>query len=63
MLWRYRKEIIDKYNKTFDTQQANLNTALLPFVSGSALRRLQNAIGYDIAPASPTDEITVYKEF
>lgn len=46
VLWRYRRELIAAYHKRYETQGATFTTALLPHVSGSALRRLQDAIGY-----------------
>ncbi len=46
ILWRYRDEIFAANRREFGTPQATLTSALLPRMHGSALRRLQNAIGY-----------------
>jgi len=46
VLWQFRGKLIAEYNTRFDTTGATLTTALLPYVSGSAERRLQDAIGY-----------------
>jgi len=51
VLWRHREEIIAQYHAMYGGRGANLLTALLPHVGGSAQRRLQDAIGYDIRPA------------
>ncbi len=52
IIWRFREQIIVGYNNRYGTRGANLLTALLPHTSGSAHRRLQDAIGYDIRRAS-----------
>jgi hypothetical protein len=51
-LWRHRQEIIDQYESGYGTKGANFLTALIPHVSGAALRRIQDAIGYQAVPAS-----------
>jgi hypothetical protein len=51
VFWDIRRRIIDEYNTTYQTRRANLTTALLPHVTGSAHRRLQDAIGYRCVPA------------
>jgi hypothetical protein len=50
ILWQHRQEIIDQYDSGYGTKGANLLTALIPHVSGSALRRIQDAIGYETVP-------------
>jgi len=51
VIWRFRRELIAEYEAAFGTRGANIVTALLPHVSGSALRRLQDAVGYKPVPA------------
>jgi hypothetical protein len=46
ILWPYRKPLIEKYERQYQTVGTNFTTALLPYVKGPALRRLQDAIGY-----------------
>lgn len=51
VLWRLRKRLIGDYNRTYGTKGATLATALGPYLSGSARRRLEDAIGYACFPA------------
>ncbi len=51
ILWRYREALIEDYHRTYGTEGANLTTALLRYVSGSAHRRLQDSIGYRPVPS------------
>lgn len=51
VLWGMRDRIIGQYESTYGTQGARLSTALLPYVSSAAARRLRNAIGYDCVSA------------
>jgi len=53
VLWQYRSRLIDAHHRKYATRGANLATALLPYLEGSAHRRLQDAVGYRIAPARP----------
>ncbi|HDY65901.1 MAG TPA: hypothetical protein ENH84_06690 [Phycisphaerae bacterium] len=46
VFWKYREEILADYARDGGGPQATLTTALLSQVSGSALRRLQDAVGY-----------------
>ena len=46
VIWRYRKFIIQQYEKNYKTSEVDLTTALAPFVCGSATHKLQNAVGY-----------------
>jgi len=57
VLWRFRRRIIDDYHVRYNTRGATLTTALLPSMSGSPLRRLQDAIGYRCVPAPPCKRI------
>ena len=54
VLWQYRMKLTGKHNSDYRTEGANLLTALGPYVTGSARRKLQNAIGYEIVPAPPS---------
>ena len=45
-VWAVRARLIEDYERTYRTQGATLNTALLPHVSGIAAFRLQNVVGY-----------------
>ncbi len=45
-MWQFRDMLIRRYNETYHTEGADFITALLPYVEGSPLRRLQDAIGY-----------------
>jgi hypothetical protein len=47
VVWRYRKQILDYYADHYGQVKATLTTAMLPVVSESALRRLQDAVGYE----------------
>jgi len=46
VLWQYRNRLLEAHRAAYGTQGANLTSALLPYVEGSAHRRLQDAIGY-----------------
>ncbi len=46
VLWKYRDSIQAEYLKKYAAPEATFTTALLPLVSGSATRRLQDAVGY-----------------
>jgi hypothetical protein len=46
VLWRFREAILADNRRQYGTPEPTLTTALLPLVHGSALRRLQDAIGY-----------------
>jgi hypothetical protein len=47
VIWKYRERYIQSYRRTFGAKgEVSLLTALLPVTSGSAHRRLQNAVGY-----------------
>jgi hypothetical protein len=62
VLWRLRERIIGQYEQAYQTQGAMLSTALLPHVSGSARRRLHNAVGYDCVPAPSKCEPALVEE-
>jgi len=47
VIWQHRNMLKQKYREKFEgTEDISLVTALLPMTSGSAHRRLQNALGY-----------------
>ncbi len=46
VLWHYRQRLIDEYQKTYHAQGATLQTALMPYAKGPALRWLHDATGY-----------------
>ena len=54
VLWQYRRRLIAEHNRVYGARGANLTTALLPYVTGSAHRRLQDAVGYHATPARPS---------
>ena len=58
-LWPFRQEMIDAYNRTYHTHGATMLSALLPYVKGSALRRLQDAVGYEWTPAPPRQDLVL----
>ncbi|GAF79424.1 unnamed protein product [marine sediment metagenome] len=62
VVWRFAQDIIDNHNKTYGTVGATLTTALLSYVTGSAHRRLQNAIGYTPIAARRCGKLAVVKD-
>ncbi len=46
VLWQFRDKLIGEYDRRYRTQGATLITALLACTTGSAHRRLQEALGY-----------------
>lgn len=50
VLWELRQHIRDLYASTYGTRNVAFQTALLPYVQGSAARRVQDAIGYRVQP-------------
>ncbi|MBI5723851.1 MAG: hypothetical protein HZA50_07835 [Planctomycetes bacterium] len=62
ILWFFREDLIDTYQTTCGTTGATLTTALLPYVHDSALRRLQDVIGYKVKPAKSSKILAVLKE-
>jgi len=53
MIWEFREKLIADYERKHRTVDAMFVTALLSYTTGSAHRRLQDAIGYAAAPAAP----------
>ncbi len=62
VLWQYRSQLIEDYQSTYGTDGANMTTALLRYVEGSAHRRLQNAVGYRQAPAESSLLLALLKD-
>jgi hypothetical protein len=62
VIWQYRQRLIDEYQSRYHTQDAMFSTALLPYVHGSAMRRLQDAVGYACVEASPRTGVAVIKD-
>lgn len=62
VLWRYRETLIEDYNRTYRTEGANLTTALLRYVDGSAQRRLQDAVGYRPVLAGASLLVALFEE-
>ena len=62
VLWQYRSRLIEAHHKTYATRGANLTTVLLPFVEGSAHRRLQDAIGYRCVKAGSSLLVALFEE-
>jgi len=46
VIWQYRDDFVRFYERRYGAKGVTLTTALLPLVSGSAQRRLQNAVGF-----------------
>ncbi len=61
VLWDFRKDLISEYESSYGTEGATFITALLPHTSGSAQRRLQDAVGYRSAPAGQSLLLAVLK--
>jgi hypothetical protein len=45
-VWRYRDGLVTAWNRRFATRGGTMQSALLPYLTGSAERRLQDAVGY-----------------
>ena len=63
VIWRYRDRLIDEHNAGCRTCEANLTTALLLYTTGSADRRLQDAVGFRSVRADETDDIARAEDF
>lgn len=57
VLWRVRQRILSEYRRKYDARGASLLTALLPHASTATTRRLQDAVGYEVAPAKRRSRI------
>ena len=62
VLWRWRDWLIAQHHQMYRTRGAVLSTALLPYVTGSASRRLQDAVGYANVPARPSGRLALTKQ-
>jgi hypothetical protein len=61
VLWSLEEKLRKSHDATWNTQGSTLTTALLPYISGSAHRRLQDAIGYRCVPAPAACELALEK--
>ena len=52
VLWQFRDRLLAAHRARYGVEGATLATALLPYVTGSPHRRLQNAIGYRLVEAT-----------
>jgi len=57
LLWVLRERLIAEHHRKYRTEGATLTTALLPYTTGSARRRLQDAIGYRCVPGKRADDV------
>lgn len=62
VLWQWRDWLIAEHHRMYRTRGAVLSTALLPYVTGSGARRLQDAIGYANVCARPSGRLAVVKQ-
>jgi len=63
ILWRYRRRLLEAHAETYGAEGASLVTALLPYVSGSAHRRLQEVVGFPSRRARPDRSLAVSREY
>ncbi len=61
-MWQFRDMLIRRYNEKYHTEGADFITALLPYLEGSPLRRLQDAIGYQCVRRQKTWLHSLLKE-
>jgi hypothetical protein len=62
VLWQYRRQLLEQHRKDYGAAGATFTTALLPYVGGSAHRRLQEAVGYPCRPAAPSRALAVARK-
>lgn len=62
-MWRLRAQLVSRYNQRYDTHQARLATALMPHLRGAALRRLQDATGYQESAAARSNFLALPEKF
>jgi hypothetical protein len=62
VLWQCRQELLERHRTSYGADEVTFTTALLPYVSGSAHRRLQDAIGYRCVRARSDRALAVTKE-
>jgi len=58
-LWARRDELIRRHHETHGTSGATLLTALLPWTTGLAHHRIQDAMGYRCVPAGPGSRLAL----
>ena len=62
VLWQYREPLLQRYRGQYGDIGATFTTVLLRYVTGSAHRRLQEAVGYPCLPAPPSRALAVKDE-
>jgi hypothetical protein len=58
-LWQFQQKLRDAHNARYHLRDTTLATALLPYATGRAQRRLQDALGYRAAEAHPSMLVAV----
>ncbi len=59
VLWRFRVDLVETYQRRDGAEAATFITALLPHVEGAALRRLQDAVGYKALQAPQEESLAI----
>jgi len=62
VLWRLRAELIRRHEETYGAAGATLITSLLPLTTGSAHRRLQDAVGYRCVAARTEGRLALVRD-
>jgi len=62
VMWQFRRQIIDNHRSYYGDTDVKLTTVLLRYVTGSALRRLQDAVGYRCVSARCCPKLAVFKK-
>lgn len=62
ILYQFHGQLIQQHNQSYGTSEVTLTTALLPYVSGSAHRRLQDAVGYICLRRPPGGKLAIFKD-
>ncbi len=62
VLWQLRRRIIDHHRGDYGDTDVKLTTVLLRYVTGSAHRRLQDAVGYVCVPAGCCPKLALFEK-
>lgn len=62
-LWRVRERLIAAYRDRYGAKDVALTTALMPYVHGVAMRRLQDAVGYRELPQQESGLLALPEKF
>jgi len=62
VLCQFAPQLVERHHRRYETTGATVTTALLPFVRGSARRRLQDAVGYRCRSAPRCGRLAVVEE-